>query len=77
MPLETAVEAIGENEDTGGQWGLEDYVVEVNGFECLHFMSVDGLLREGDEVVYVTLSLISFPNVMVLVTDLLILGFAH
>ncbi|KAF3391162.1 hypothetical protein DPV78_011294 [Talaromyces pinophilus] len=50
VPLETAVEAVGENEDTGGQWGLEDYVVEVNGFECLHFMSVDGLLREGDEV---------------------------
>lgn len=55
VPLETAVDAAGENEDSGGQWGLEDYVVEVNGFECLHFMSVDGLLREGDEVVYVTL----------------------
>lgn len=54
VPLETAVEAVGENEDTGGQWGLEDYVVEVNGFECLHFMSVDRLLREGDEVVYVS-----------------------
>jgi hypothetical protein len=52
VPLETtSVEPAGENEDLGGQWGLEDYVVEVNGFECLHFMSVDGLLREGDEVV--------------------------
>lgn len=52
MPLETtSVEPAGENEDLGGQWGLEDYVVEVNGFECLHFMSVDGLLKEGDEVV--------------------------
>jgi hypothetical protein len=35
-----------------GQWGLEDYVVEVAGSECLHFMEVDGLLRDGDEVVY-------------------------
>lgn len=60
VPLETPVEALGENEDTGGQWGLEDYVVEVNGFECLHFMSVDGLLREGDEVVYVTSLFASF-----------------
>lgn len=34
-----------------GQWGLEDYVVEVNGYECLHFMEVEGLLRDGDEVV--------------------------
>lgn len=55
VPLETSVDAVGENEDTGGQWGLEDYVVEVNGFECLHFLSVDALLREGDEVVYVIL----------------------
>lgn len=61
VPLETSVDAVGENEDTGGQWGLEDYVVEVNGFECLHFMSVDGLLREGDEVVYVTLLRIFLP----------------
>lgn len=50
IPLETHVEdGIGD----AGQWGLEDYAVEVMGFECLHFMEVDGLLRDGDEVVYV------------------------
>ncbi|PGG98486.1 hypothetical protein AJ79_08858 [Helicocarpus griseus UAMH5409] len=40
-----------------GQWGLEDYTVEVMGFECLHFMEVDGLLRDGDEVVIRALQL--------------------
>ncbi|EED12650.1 conserved hypothetical protein [Talaromyces stipitatus ATCC 10500] len=56
VPLETSVGSVGENEDLGGQWGLEDYVVEVNGFECLHFMNVNGLLRDGDEVVIRSLS---------------------
>lgn len=55
VPLETAisgdVDTLGESDEFGGQWGLEDYVVEVDGFECLHFMHVDGLLRDGDEVV--------------------------
>ena len=32
-------------------FGLEDYVVEVGGWEVLHFQEVEGLLREGDEVV--------------------------
>lgn len=49
IPLETET-GLFENE-SGGQWGLEDYVVEVGGFECLHFMEVEGLLRDGDEVV--------------------------
>lgn len=31
-------------------WGLEDYVVEVGGFECLHFSSVAELLKDDDEV---------------------------
>ena len=30
-------------------WGLEDYVVEVNGFECLHFCSLS-ILKENDHV---------------------------
>lgn len=53
VPLETGAGGIsdGESDEFGGQWGLEDYVVEVNGFECLHFMEVEGLLRDGDEVV--------------------------
>ena len=38
-----------ESED----WGLEDYAVEVGGFECLHFAELggaQGVLREGDVV---------------------------
>ncbi|KAK2738923.1 hypothetical protein FQN55_009693 [Onygenales sp. PD_40] len=61
IPLETQVGeegGYGNNDgDVGGQWGLEDYVVEVQGSECLHFMGVDGLLRDGDEVVIRALQL--------------------
>lgn len=49
VPLETEANVF--DPEQNGQWGLEDYVVEVGGSECLHFMEVDGLLREGDEVV--------------------------
>lgn len=35
-----------ESED----WGLEDYAVEVCGFECLHFSELSHILREDDEV---------------------------
>ncbi|KAF1831319.1 hypothetical protein BDW02DRAFT_557153 [Decorospora gaudefroyi] len=31
-------------------WGLEHYVVEVGGFECLHFMPVTHALKEDDHV---------------------------
>ncbi|KAI9810236.1 MAG: hypothetical protein M1827_006370 [Pycnora praestabilis] len=31
-------------------WGLEDYIVEVRGFECLHFSELGELLRDEDEV---------------------------
>ncbi|KAJ0420414.1 hypothetical protein BJY00DRAFT_139203 [Aspergillus carlsbadensis] len=48
IPLETESRLF--EDESSGQWGLEDYVVEVGGSECLHFMEVDGLLREGDEV---------------------------
>ena len=51
VPLETAETSVGLNDEPCGQWGLEDYVVEVGGFECLHFMETDGLLKDGDEVV--------------------------
>lgn len=34
-------------------WGLEQYVVEVAGFECLHFTPVIGSLKEDDHVWYV------------------------
>lgn len=31
-------------------WGLEDYAVDVLGFECLHFQDVSAVLRDGDTV---------------------------
>jgi len=31
-------------------WGLEDYVVCVDNFECLHFQNVGNVLKEGDHV---------------------------
>jgi hypothetical protein len=51
VPLETGP-ALFDAESTG-QWGLEDYVVEIGGSECLHFMEVEGLFREDDEIMYV------------------------
>lgn len=54
VPLETEPRLFGDGKNSG-QWGLEDYVVEVAGSECLHFMEVEGLLRDGDEVVLVCL----------------------
>ena len=35
------------------EWGLEDYAVEVEGFECLHFSELTQILKEDDEVWYV------------------------
>ncbi|KAI9368282.1 hypothetical protein BJX61DRAFT_546685 [Aspergillus egyptiacus] len=48
VPLETEPRLF--DNQSSGQWGLEDYVVEVGGSECLHYMEVEGLLRDGDEV---------------------------
>ncbi|KAI9829414.1 MAG: hypothetical protein M1819_006351 [Sarea resinae] len=31
-------------------WGLEDYIVEVRGFECLHFSELKSVLKDDDEV---------------------------
>lgn len=41
--------------ESGGDWGLEDYSVEIKGsggtnFECLHFQQVASILHEDDEV---------------------------
>ncbi|KAL8647672.1 MAG: hypothetical protein Q9210_005411, partial [Variospora velana] len=38
------------------EWGLEDYIVEVGGFECLHFQEANQVLKEHDEVWYSILS---------------------
>lgn len=32
------------------QWGLEDYIVELGGFECLHFSPVLQTLKEDDHI---------------------------
>ena len=32
------------------QWGLEDYAVGVQGFECLHFSELSQVLKEDDEI---------------------------
>lgn len=39
-----------------GEWGLEDYAVELKGadgiaFECLHFQQVSKVLKSDDQVV--------------------------
>ena len=34
----------------GDDWGYEDYVVEVAGFECLHFCVLNEILKENDPV---------------------------
>ncbi|KAL4945937.1 hypothetical protein BDV06DRAFT_174337 [Aspergillus oleicola] len=48
IPLETEPRLF--EDESSGQWGLEDYAVEVGGSECLHFMELEGILRDGDEV---------------------------
>ena len=32
------------------EWGLEDYVVEVNGYECFHFQEIGTVFNEDDNV---------------------------
>ncbi|KAK2736421.1 hypothetical protein FQN57_000754 [Myotisia sp. PD_48] len=49
IPLETLQEQSGDGQ--GHIWVLEDYVVEIMGSECLHFMSVENLMRDNDEVI--------------------------
>ena len=40
--------------ESGGDWGLEDYAVEIRGsatnFECFHFQQVQNILHEDDEL---------------------------
>lgn len=42
-------------EDGDGEWGLDDYAVELKGitgvnYECLHFQPVATVMKEDDEV---------------------------
>jgi hypothetical protein len=32
------------------EWGLEDYIVEIRGYECLHFQELEGIFKDDDEV---------------------------
>lgn len=41
VPLETA------------EWPMEDYIVQVNGFECLHYQSLADVLKDDDFVTFV------------------------
>ena len=54
-----------ESED----WGLEDYAVEVEGFECLHFSETSKVLKEDDEVWYHACFSLRFLQLMSLVSD--------
>ena len=36
-------------------WGLEDYAVEVQGFECLHYSPLNQIFKDEDQVMYVFL----------------------
>ena len=33
-----------------GEWGLEDYAVEVQGYECLHYSELKQVFQQDDEV---------------------------
>ena len=60
--------------ETDGQWGLEDYAVELKGanginYECLHFQPVDSVLKEEDEVMFVRLTYVYFVK-CIIETDL-------
>ena len=35
------------------EWGLEDYAVEVRGFECFHFAELHQVLKEDDNIWHV------------------------
>ena len=35
------------------QWGLEDYIAELKGYECIHYFRVRDVLKDEDEVTYV------------------------
>ncbi|KIW08995.1 uncharacterized protein PV09_00893 [Verruconis gallopava] len=34
-----------------GEWTLDQYVVELDGYECLHYQFVSDVLKDGDEVI--------------------------
>ena len=41
-------------------WGLEDYVVRVEGYECLHYSEIDEVLQDGDQVRYTIFESLSY-----------------
>ena len=54
-----------------GEWGLEDYVVELPGkfghnFECLHYQQVETVMREDEEVMCVILPLEKTSSILML-----------
>ncbi|KAK5087275.1 hypothetical protein LTR70_007013 [Exophiala xenobiotica] len=49
--LVSAVNTVVPLESSDGEWGLEEYLVEVNDYECLHYQELQDVLRDDDEVV--------------------------
>lgn len=53
--------------ESGGDWGLEDYSVEIKGsgtnYECLHFQVIRDILHENDEILYRTI--FAGPNILI------------
>jgi len=57
-PIATEINTISELLDSinnsipleSDAWGLDDYVVEIEGFECLHYANVRSVLNENDEL---------------------------
>jgi hypothetical protein len=48
--------------ESDGEWGLDDYAVELKGsngvnYECLHFQPLASVMKDEDEVMYVSHSL--------------------
>jgi hypothetical protein len=51
--------------ESDGQWGLDDYAVEVKGstganYECLHFQHLASVIKDEDEVMFVSHSASTF-----------------
>lgn len=51
---QTVAELLGELNDfvplEAEGWGLEDYAVQVGDFECLHYQTLNDILKDEDQV---------------------------
>jgi len=53
-PAKTVVELLAELNDfvpiESDTWGFEDYAVFINGYEALHFQTLESVFKEDDEL---------------------------